>query len=565
VTNTLVHGFRPFAEYLYFWRPAHVWLIHALQSFWYEYDRAIHALSAVMHGAVALLLFVLVRRVSRSSIAAGTAGIGFLVLPVHHEAICFTSTISTMIAAALLLWLAIAAARDAEMGPDQRRRWHLPAMGVIALSIPFFYEQAGAGVVALPLLWLACATRRTSRLTPRALARPLAITVIAAAMQGAMLLALLSTAPRGRRGSSASIRPVGDWPEAWASASARVLDLLVGTRAQSVIRGGLTLARAAVESSVLWVWLVPLAITAAAFVIAVWRGTDTAAPDRRAGIRAGLLLAAFGAVASAAAMLPPAVVAGQGVPPRLAYVPSLGLAAAFGGVLAMVIAAVGPRIRRVLICVGAPVLAAAAIEGAMVLMGVQAWYQSRARTDVAIAAQLRSLMAEPPPQTIFVPVRIDHTTTRTGDVLFDRLRHGAFETIWSSTALTRQTYRRRDLWAAGWNPWRQPVIDQPTDSGVRLNDRFVIWSPFHPAERGGTAVPWANIVPFSVDDRGRVRLVRQVVVTTPGQPRRKFDVPIVVAALRQGQVRRAQTEVVELPGLKRVQPASPRPPERDQR
>lgn len=556
VTNTLACGFRPFAEYSYFWRPAHIWLIHALQSYWYEHDRLIHALSAMMHAVVALLLFVLVRRVSRSSIAAGAAGIGFLVLPVHHEALYFTSTISTMIAAALLLWLAIAVARDAQCASDRRRRWHVAAMGVIALAIPYFYEQAGAGVVALPLLWLACANQPTRRLPPRAFARPLAITAIAAAMQGAMLLALLLTAPRGRRGSSTSIRPVGDWPEAWASASARLIDLLVGTRARSVMRGGLTLARDAVESSVLWVWLVPLAITATAFVLAVWRGVDTASPDRRAGMRAGLLLAAFGAVAAAATMLPPAVVTGQGVPPRLAYVPSLGLAVAFGGVLAIVIAAVGPRSRRVLVSLGAPVLAAAAIEGALALMGVQAWYQSRARTDLTIAEQLRRLMPDPPPQTIFVPIRIEHSTTRTGDVLFDRLRHGAFETIWSSTALTRQTYRRRDLWAAGWNPWRQPVIDQPTDVGVRLNDRFVIWSPFHPAERGGTAVPWTNLVPFSVDDRARVRLVRQLLVNAPDQPRRAIDIPIVVASLRQGQLRRGQTEVAELPGLKRVQPAS---------
>lgn len=556
VSNSLAHGFKPFAEYSYFWRPAHVWLIHALQSYGYEYDRLIHATSAVVHGVVSFLLFLLIRRCSKSAIAAGAAAMLFLVLPIHHEALYFTSTISTMIAAALLLWLAFAVARDASLSPSDRRWWHIAAMAVISLAIPFFYEQAGACVIALPLLWLASTEPSANRLTPRSFARPLVITALTAAMQGAMLLALLGTAPGGRRGSGASIRPIGEWADSWMAAAARLLDLLAGHRATSLIGGGLGLAPTSIMASVLWVWLVPLGLTALAFMLTVWRySTAYSAEPQNRTTRLRLLLVAFGLIAAAAALVPPALVTGQGVPPRLTYIPTLALAIALGGVIALATSALGRHGRRMTLIVGAPVLATVAISGALTLMGVQVWYQSRARSDVAIARQLQRLIPEPPSETIFVPVRIEHTTTRSGDVLFDRLRHGAFETIWSATALARQTYRRRDVWAAGWNPWRQPVIDSPSTFGVRLNDRFVIWAPFPPAQPHGTVLPWARLIPFSVDERGRVRLVRQMVLHGQDQPRQVFEVPLVAAALQTGAIRKGQTQIVEFPSLKRPAPS----------
>jgi hypothetical protein len=204
------------------------------------------------------------------------------------------------------------------------------------------------------------------------------------------------------------------------------------------------------------------------------------------------------------------LVSGQSVVPRLLYFPSIGLAIAVAAGGGLVRGMISRRFSALIAPVAAIAVAFVTALGGVTLVGIQKQYQNRSRADVAVAQSLLKLMPDPPAESIFVPLRVDHLPSRSGRLFFDRLRPGAFETIWSATALTRQSYHRRDLWAAGWNPWRLPLIDDPNSQSVRLNDRFVIWSPFPHDQLGGTRVPWSNVVPFVVEPNGRVRLVRRL-------------------------------------------------------
>jgi hypothetical protein len=202
----------------------------------------------------------------------------------------------------------------------------------------------------------------------------------------------------------------------------------------------------------------------------------------------------------------------------------------------------------------APVIIGVTALGAITLVGIQQQYQNRSNADRSVVGQLATLIPNPPPDTIFVPVRIDATASATGMLFFDRLRPGAFETIWSATAITRQTFHRRDLWAAGWNPWKLPLLDDATGTDVRLTDRFVIWSPFRYVREGGVAgtrLPWSHVVPFVVEPaagagggRGvRVRLVRRVVFESEDGTELAIQPPIVHERLtaREGALSRSET------------------------
>ena len=154
------------------------------------------------------------------------------------------------------------------------------------------------------------------------------------------------------------------------------------------------------------------------------------------------MVSAFGMAAGILALLPGALIVGQGLAARMMYTPLVGFSIALGGLVAAGVSLFGPRTRRRLAAALAPVVIAGACAGAVTMMGLQKAYQLRTREDQAIMAQLMRLVPEPPPQTIFLPVRLEHWPTRTGMIRFDRLRPGVFETIWSATAIVRQSYRR---------------------------------------------------------------------------------------------------------------------------
>lgn len=563
LTGTLPGGFRPFAEYDYFWRPAHMVLIHALQTFFFAHDRAIHLLSALAHGLVAALLFMFLHRATRRPFISASAALLFLTLPVLHEGIYFTSFISGPIAAALWLWLALATARFGQ-SPPRRPSLHLAALMVIALAIPFFYEQPGAAILAFPLLILAASTSRPLATRVRS---AISITFLLGLTQVAMAAALILSAPGGKRGSAASLAPAGEWTHRLLDTAGSALTHLAGLPARQILRGGLDLGRHALSTTSLWVWLVPLALTGLAWCLAQARplvaptSEDPAASppacNSQPTFAPNLLLACFGLASALASLLPVALVSGQSIASRMLYFPAVGIAIALAGLAAALASAATARLARAAAAILAPVIVLLTSLGAVVLVGIQRQYQVRSQTDRAIANQLARLAPHPPPNTIFIPLRLDDLTTHTGMLFFDRIRPGAYETIWSATALTRQTYRRRDLWAAGWNPWKLPLLDHPTAAGVRLTDRFVIWSPFAPTSSSdtarGTTVPWANMIPFVVEPgrpraRGdealaHIRLVRALVFESEDGTEFTIQPPLAKTPADDGSHSRADTMV----------------------
>jgi len=557
VTNTLPAGFRPFQEYMYFWRPVHLILIQGLQTFFGEYDRLLHLLSAGAHGVVALLLYSLINRVARSRTAAAAAAVLFMVLPFHYEAICFTSFISGPISTALWLWLAIAVARCAA-GSGSPGWWRgLAPMTVIALAIPFFYEVPGAAIAAFPLLWLSCAPVQISR--AQRLLAAVAVT-FALGMTQVLFVALLAlSAPAGRRGSPASLVQVSRLFDRLLEVWQAGVNLAVDAQARQLARAGFDLGWTTISTSHLWVWLVPLALTGSAWcvlaIVNAMRPADAEGGERQPShetrrLQSLLLLACFGVAAAALSMLPGALIAGHTIVPRMIYTALLGIAIAFGALLAAISACVPARSRRWIGVAVAPALVAASCLGAIALVGMQAAYQLRSRADLSVAAQLARLAPNPPADTIFLPVRIDHTPTTTGVLRFDRLRPGAFETVWSATALMRQTLRRRDIWAASCNPWRPPMLTDATPEHIRLDDHFIAWSPFPLDRRApnairlvetGTRLPWANTIPFIVDERGRVRALKRIVFARDGGADLVIDPPLVARMLTERSIRRSAT------------------------
>ncbi len=207
--------------------------------------------------------------------------------------------------------------------------------------------------------------------------------------------------------------------------------------------------------------------------------------------------------------------------------PLLGLAVALGGALGLLETALGPARSRLLAAAAAPVVAAASAIGAISLVGFQEWFRLRANADDQIASQLRTRLPALPPGSILVPLRLDSNPARTGIAAFDQLRPGAFETIWSATAISRQALGRRDIWAAACNRWRMPPLDQPTETTVRLRDRFVIWSPFPPsADGGGTTLPWSRVLPFIVDAQNRVQIVDRIGIDDERGTGRSLPIPL---------------------------------------
>lgn len=576
LTGTLPGGFRPFAEYDYFWRPAHMVLIHGLQTFFFGHVRAIHLLSALAHGLVAALLFAFLFLRTRRTFVSASCTLLFLALPILHEGIYFTSFISGPIATALWLWLVIATARFVE-SPPRRPTVHLAALMVIALAIPFFYEQPGAAILALPLLILSASPTKPAVHRARA---ALGLTFLLGLTQVAMAGALILTAPEARRGSAASLAPPGEWAGRLIDTLAGGLSHLAGTPARQVVHAGFDLGRHTLATTTLWVWLVPLALTGLAWCLANARPLVAPTPDAsspasasrtpRSEVSSNLLLAAFGLAAAVCSLLPVALVSGQSIASRMLYFPAIGLAVALAGLASTLTSVFPARLGRTIAAALAPAVVAVTSLGAITLVGIQQQYQTRSRTDYAIARQLARLVPHPPANTIFVPLRLDAMVTRTGSFFFDRLRPGAFETVWSATALTRQTYHRRDLWAAGWNPWKLPLLDRPTDSGARLNDRFVVWSPFPPDPTGGTRLTWGSVVPFVVEpgrprDRdggalAHVRLVRTLVFESEDGSTLAVQPPLVKSLVDAETIARADTMIfrsftgVESPDLTELPP-----------
>jgi hypothetical protein len=216
--------------------------------------------------------------------------------------------------------------------------------------------------------------------------------------------------------------------------------------------------------------------------------------------------------------------------PRVAYAPTIGLALLVA--LALDVGARHAPSREGLARAGrlgvGIVAASAAVCCALMLIGAQSMFQKRAARDLAEVAALRTLVPDPEPGSVFVPVRVARPPVRPRAEGFEPWFEGAMNNWWSARWIVRFEYRRADLDCGHTNWWDQQGFERVDPDGVVV--RGVPDGP----------VGWERVIPFEIDERNRVRLIGRVVAENDGA-RRTFDVPQVLR-LDAGAMTRAGFE-----------------------
>jgi len=531
-----------------FWRPVHQVMLYGVRTYFDDYDRAIHIGVAAMHGLVCLLLFRLLRSTTNSTGIAAACSLGFMVFPVHHEVVFWFCTTSTAIGTAFLLWLCLAFVRWSRGPTSLRSWWVLAPMSVIAFAIPNFYEQPGAAIAALPFLyWATCSREQPVR---QRLLRALGATFILGMTQVIFAAAMVLTADSGDRGSvSSMIRSDQAFQRAehvWGMTS----NLLFGEGFRDLIAGAWIIGTRMISTSISWVWLIVLALTAAAWSLGCMQSTHADPTiDRDSDITSCRLiwLALFGLAVSLLSILPVAVVSGQILVARMMYVPLLGAFVVFAAFLKATHHITRPAWQvGATRAVGAASFAALLIAGAVCMLGVQRAYQRAAELDSRLVRQLTKLVPKPPPDTLFIPLSIQARATRTGKANFDLLRPGVFETFWSSGPPVRRALRRSDVYVGSRNPWMAPEIRQATPDTAHIAMHAIPSTRFKQWIDGNAVVPWKSIIPFTVDAAGEVRVIREITFQQEDGSELEIRPTAVTNLLETGALHRDMTSIFRL-------------------
>lgn len=555
-TGEIPSPFNPWARYPFFWRPLHVAMCFGLGSIFAEHWQVLGVLCAVLHGAACIAVYALLRAGTRSRGPAAVGALALLLHPMNFEVVFWFCSISAAIATALWCGLALWCVRLVRR-ERPARALELLGIALLALTIPCFYEQPASGVLALPLILLGAWLGSPSG--PRvgvAAGRAILLCGITGVMNIVYIVLLRLTAPAEFRGGAGSFVSADRLADRAAEVSRSIQWQLFGTRLRHTASGAWEVGRETLATPAGIAAIGGLALLA---IIWAWawavegeepsgggaRGGDV---SRGQGAAARLCWIGAGAVLFIGAFVPIALMARQNVEPRTLYFPLVGLCIIlaqivdvplgwlrFGGVPG----AIGRGVRAL---VG---LAAggAAIAGVVCMVGVQMWCTLRSERDDGIARRLAELVPDPPAGAVYAPLSLDAGVTRTGYPVFDRLRVPAFGTTWSATALMQQTMRRGDVVAASKSAWAKFPFDRFTGEGFWYEARLDGRATDRPGI--GEFIAWDRVIPFTVDDDGRVRVVRQVEIVRSDDRVETFTAPVVRAAIRAGTAR-GQATVISL-------------------
>lgn len=213
--------------------------------------------------------------------------------------------------------------------------------------------------------------------------------------------------------------------------------------------------------------------------------------------------------------VPVLVVAGQGIEPRLCYWPAAAAALAIGALGAATAATRGDTLNGRLTAGAA--LGVMCVLGAVMMVGVQSALRSRWLLDQRQAAELRALIPNPAPSSIFVPLGVQDRAATTGRSRFDTYFFGPLERPWSAPFYIGRAYHRPGLvaaWTTHFPGWRPTV--EPTAGGLLYGDSFLPGSlrlpgAFESGPGGAKLLPWARILPFTLDKSGHVRPVSAMI------------------------------------------------------
>jgi hypothetical protein len=196
---------------------------------------------------------------------------------------------------------------------------------------------------------------------------------------------------------------------------------------------------------------------------------------------------------------------------RTRYWPCLGLMVVLAVVIEVASTSPASARQRLCTCVRA-VLAIAMLAACVVLVGMQVAYRTRWLQDCSEAAQLRALVPSPAPFTLFQPVDVRSTGIRTGSTDLDTRFHAVWWYPWSTRKFVQEAYARDDISAMFRKGAEAPYIGGD-ERGLRYSVRL---GPRYGEREGeGSRLPWDRLVPFIVDEAGRVRLVTEFVFPAP--------------------------------------------------
>ncbi len=507
----------------FFWRPLHFLFTNTLQTIFWYHQWALHLLNAAVHGLVALGIWQLLRRIGATSRAAAVGPLLFLVLPIQYDVVFWPAALSTGIAA--LLWLYLAKLFLRYVG-FERGHAALAGMMLLAFAVPCFNEQASTGVIALPLLVLVA--ERADRPGRERVRRVLAASVLCVLMVGLYAGLLIGTAPPWARGSTQSIIAAGDLlPRLQEFAAALRATLTVS--AIHLARGSFKAGWMALATPIGAAAFAGLGLAAGLWLRWFTKKTREAFDEGRPLadlLRTRTAALVFAAVVWVAAWVPLVLVADQRLPPRVLYFPDIGLALFFG-VLADALMAVAVRWRAGSVLrplLGVPTVAVALVASVS-MVGFQAVLKERSAADHLQARRLKELVPDPPPETVFTPLADHYRPAQTGNNILDRMP-GWLGQLWMVEPMVRHTFRRKDLFGTNLNNWFPLPLVDPDREGLRYDYRVVL-SGFEAHPKGGTRIRWEQMVPFTVEGRSDVRLVRRLIVEMPDH--RDLDVrfPIV--------------------------------------
>lgn len=491
-----------------FWRPLYRIAVPLLQTLLWKHEWANHMICSAAHGVTAMLVWLLLTRLGMTRLAAAAGGMIFALYPVHFEVFFWPATLPTSLSTSttlLALLVAISHARG------QTGTWGVFAVGALTFTAACWNEQPACLSAAIPFIYLG--QRRSGEPLVRLLGRSLPSTLIALA---ALIAYVVAHRAQGIRppaiGHDSMIVPLDEiwkWTRFYAYWGRGRL-LLHDFNRPATVEGLTCLARHPLAA---WAFGIPIALSAPAWLI--WQ---RALGDGRAvGTAAPLVLPlVVTAIAMLAGPLVPVIAFGYGPMPRLVYAPMVGIALLFA--MAIDIASrhwrseahTGTRWRTLT----AAVQVALALWFILMLVGVQSMFQKRSRQDLEEVAQLRAMIPDPVPGSVFAPVRVEPPPSIPGAAGFGKWFTGTMHSRWwSAQWIIRHAYRRADL-DCGRCYWWEDGFEAVNARGVRVREVGF--------------VPWEKVIPFEIDPSGKVNLVNQIIVEGVDGSRRTFDVPQVV-------------------------------------
>jgi hypothetical protein len=520
------HDAQPWVRWPYFWRPLHLAFIYLLGTLLWYHDWLLHVISALAHAACAGLLFQLLRRLRIDLWPAGLAAIAFMTFPLGAEAVLWFSACAGVLGSIVLLVVLNVVARwSISDQPLTPRRLSVVLMGSFACAC--LYEMSAAALVAAPLVVLAARLRPPQSQTRRPDIRR-ALLVAAALGLGCGLYAalLLSTAPDWQRGSPQSLASPRSLTLRALSLVREAPDWLLGVRARDLWLGALIDARHAVATLRIRhvLLLIGIALGSAAGLALIEHRDQRSAgiqPDPPVGPEhperaspALALIAVIGSTITLVSWLPVLLVPANSLELRLWYTPLVGLAAVFAALLSI------EPLRRA----GLPQVLSRAIAltlilaGSLAMFGLQHRFRSVHERDQLQLRSLQAVLPSPPVGSIVLPLRSLDTGAATGRDFYDHAVAGGFSQPWSSWAMIRAGYRRRDLFATHIRPPvgrglpAAPPLHGFSAEGVWSTINLTIDLPRGPL---GTFVPWDRAIPIGIMPDGSLQFFDQINIERP--------------------------------------------------